>query len=99
MTPDLAKIPDFLRRNPKGPDMTQTPAQASIEAENPPTPAPAKTKTRRRDCYICRATISIPLNMADAESLSAAIKAADAIEASLPPGSKVTFASRGLGKV
>ena len=71
--------------------MSVAPAAAAV-----PDPKPAKTK--RKDAYIARVTISIPLDMTNADSLAAAIKAVAAIEATLPAGA--SFKSEGsLGKI
>ena len=62
------------------------------------TTATPKPKKRRQDCYTARAVIEIPLDMANADSLSDAIKAVAKIKDSLPAGSKVTVAGS-LGKM
>lgn len=68
--------------------MTTTPA-APIKAP----------KKKRADAYLVRATISLPLDMSDAESLAKAIKAVDGLAAHLPAGTQIEFASRTLGKI
>jgi len=69
-----------------------------------PAPAPepittAAKKKRRTDALVVRMTVSIPLQMSDADSLYKATKAIDGIEAALPEGSKIEFAAKGLGKM
>lgn len=66
----------------------QTQLPASVKA----------TKKRRTDAYVARLTISIPLDMANADSLAAAIKSVAAIEATLPAGSAVQL-SGSLSKI
>lgn len=65
---------------------------------NTPTPAPKPAKAKRRDAYIARATITIPIDTLNAESLASAIKAVRAIETTLPAGSSVELSAT-LGKV
>lgn len=64
-----------------------------------PAPETAKTKKKRADVFLARAAIYIPLDMANTETLALATKAVNAIEASLPAGSKVEFVSRAFGKM
>lgn len=59
---------------------------------------PAKPKVKRRDAYIARVTISIPLNMADPDSLPKAIKAVADIKDKLPADATVKI-DAGLGKI
>lgn len=81
--------PDFLRKIPlKGPTMTAAPVTA----------AAPKAKKRRQDCYIARAVIEIPLDMANADSLSNAIKAVARIKDGLPAGASVKV-DGSLGKM
>lgn len=61
-----------------------------------PTKAPKK---KRKDAYICRITVSIPLNLDDSTAYSKAVEAVDGLLPELPAGSKIEFASRGLGKI
>lgn len=56
-------------------------------ATNPPTPEPKAARQRRSDCYTATIKVRIPLDMANADSLSDAIRAAQGIEATLPAGS------------
>lgn len=60
--------------------------------------APKQPKTKRRDAYVARINITIPLDMANADTLSEAIKAVNAIEATLPAGSTCEVFGT-LGKV
>lgn len=88
------EIPAFLRRTPTG----EKPMNAHTP---PPVPLPTSikaTKRRRADCYLAAVKISIPLDMANADSLAAAIKAVSGIEVAMPAGSTVTV-SGSLGKV
>lgn len=64
---------------------------------NTPTPTPKPAK-RRKDAYIARATITIPIDTLNAESLATAIKSVQAIQATLPAGSNVDVSAT-LGKV
>lgn len=81
-------IPDFLNRNLKDTAMTHAPS-----------PAPTPKKKRRTDALIVRVTISVPLNMSDADSLYKATNAIDGLASTLPEGTKIDFASKGLGKM
>jgi hypothetical protein len=58
-----------------------------------------RVRAKSNIAYIAVIDIAIPVDMADAASVAAAIKAADSIEASLPAESKVEFTSRGFGKM
>lgn len=79
------ELPDFLNRNKqKEPAMT--------------TPATKPAKTKRRDAYIARVTISIPLDMANADSLAEAIKAVAAIKDAMPDGTLIEQTAS-LGKL
>lgn len=66
-----------------------------------PAPATAPTKTRqaRKDAYVVRLTISIPLDMKNADSLAEAIKAVAAIKDALPSGATVESTSASFGKM
>jgi hypothetical protein len=83
MSRDTLDPPDFLNRLKPNGDTMTAPAP----------------KKKRQDAMIARATISIMLDMSDAETLAKAVKALDGLEKSLPTGSKVEYTSRGLGKV
>lgn len=88
------EIPAFLRRTPT--TTGETPMNAHTP---PPVPEPVKaTKRKRADCYLATVKISIPLDMANADSLAAAIKAVNGIEAAMPDGATATV-SGSLGKV
>lgn len=84
------EIPAFLRRN-KETTMTAAPTLALAPIKAP--------KKKRKDAYICRITVSIPLNLDDSTAYATAVGAVDGILAELPTGSKIEFASRGLGKI
>lgn len=89
----LMEIPPYLdRRNTKGPDMTHAPALVPV------TPEPAPTKRRRQDCYKASVSISIPLDMLNADSLATAIKAVQGIKDNLPGGATVEIKGS-LGKL
>lgn len=63
-----------------------------------PPPAQKPAKTKRRDAYIARVTISIPLDMANTDSLAEAIKAVASIKETMPDGTHVAQ-TVGLGKI
>ncbi len=87
------QIPDFLRRTPKKdePHMTTTQPEPVTTTKAPRKP--------RRDAYVARLTISVPLDMADSETLAKAVKAVAGVNGNLPHGSTVEVASAGLGKM
>lgn len=71
-----------------------------MSAEPAPTPAPAKPpKTKRKDAYIARVTISIPLDPLDRDAYNKAVDAIDGLAAELPTAATVEFTHRGLGKI
>lgn len=84
--PDM-EIPAFLLRPKPGAQPVTT----------PPAPEP-KTKTRRKDAYIARVSISIPLDMSDATSLAKAIEAVQGIKSAMPAGAQVEVTAS-LGKI
>lgn len=92
---ELPDPPEFLRRNPKG----QTDMTASAPAATPALVAPTPKKKRRTDCYVTRLAISIPLDMANTDTLAEAIAAVAKLKAALPANALVETISAGLGKM
>ena len=56
-----------------------------------PTPKPRKART---DCYIVRLVIRVPIDMADASTLSGAIKAVADLAGHLPEGSTMEHTTK-----
>jgi len=74
--------------------------QAILDTQPTPAILPAKSaKKRRAEAYVARLTVSIPLDMKDADTLAQAITAVAKIKDTLPPGSVVETISASFGKM
>jgi hypothetical protein len=85
-----ADMPSYLRRNQK-----ETPMPAPTQI-----PAPKAPRQKRTDAFVVNLKVTIALDMSDAETLVAAMKAVDdaKAESSWPAGSVIECESK-LAKV
>jgi hypothetical protein len=63
------------------------------------TPETKPPKARRKDAYISRLIISIPLNPMTPESFADAVKAIEGLSAALPEAAIITVNGASIGKV